>query len=417
MARAELGQPERQVAVGFDALVVDLHMAGAVHRLERVDALFLRTLLVDLDEEHVLAVGLPVARPFPQDAVDHLRRADFPIAGPALATAHVVLERAVDRPAIGVPEDHAGRLFLKMEQLHFLAEAAVVASRGLFQHREMRLELLAVAEGHAIDALQLLVVAVAAPVGTGHVHQLEGIGGHLPGMLKVWPAAQVLPVAMPIHPDRLILGDGVHQFDLERLVPGRIEGDGVGAAPQFGADRIAGVDDLLHPGLDRAQIFRAERFGPVEVVIPAVRDDRPDRDLHLRPQLLHGARHDMGEVMADQFQRLRLVLHRVDGDAGVAGDRPLEIMVRPVERGGDRLFREAGRDRGRHFAGGHAGCEIALVAIGKGQGNLGHRSFSSSVWRLRNARLRVMSGGLLPLGQGDVNRFRGMGGPSAGGAL
>ena len=36
VAGAELGQAERQVAVGLDALVEDLHVAGAVHRLERM---------------------------------------------------------------------------------------------------------------------------------------------------------------------------------------------------------------------------------------------------------------------------------------------------------------------------------------------------------------------------------------------
>jgi hypothetical protein len=35
---AELGQPDRQVAVGFQPVLEDLHMAGAVHRLEREDA-------------------------------------------------------------------------------------------------------------------------------------------------------------------------------------------------------------------------------------------------------------------------------------------------------------------------------------------------------------------------------------------
>ena len=36
---AEFGKPDRQIAVGLQAVLEDLHMAGAVHRLQREDAL------------------------------------------------------------------------------------------------------------------------------------------------------------------------------------------------------------------------------------------------------------------------------------------------------------------------------------------------------------------------------------------
>ena len=65
VARPELGHAQGQVAVGFQALVVNLHVAGAVHRLQRVDRLFARVFLVDLDDEHVLLVLVPVARGLP----------------------------------------------------------------------------------------------------------------------------------------------------------------------------------------------------------------------------------------------------------------------------------------------------------------------------------------------------------------
>ena len=35
MTTAELGQPQRQVTVGLEALVKDLHVAGAIHGLDR----------------------------------------------------------------------------------------------------------------------------------------------------------------------------------------------------------------------------------------------------------------------------------------------------------------------------------------------------------------------------------------------
>ena len=158
VARAEFGQPQRQVAIGFRPLIVDLNMAGAVHRLQRVDPLFLRAFLVHLDDEHVLAIGLPVAGLLPQDTVDDLRRADFPVARATLAAAHVVFQRAVDHPAVWMPEHHARRFFLQVEQVHLAPSrrwSRLAASSSIVQ---MGLQVVAVAEGDAIDALQLLLL-------------------------------------------------------------------------------------------------------------------------------------------------------------------------------------------------------------------------------------------------------------------
>ena len=57
---AELGQPQRQVAVALQALVVDLDVARAVHRLDRERA------LLRLGGEHVVVEFLPVAGFLPQ---------------------------------------------------------------------------------------------------------------------------------------------------------------------------------------------------------------------------------------------------------------------------------------------------------------------------------------------------------------
>ena len=63
--------------------------------------------------------------------------------------------------------------------------------------------------------------------------------------------------------------------------------------------------------------------------------------------------------------------------------------VAAVKAGRDRVFGKAGGDGGCDLGGGDAGGIVARIAIGEGEGDLGHES-SSSVWRPRNARLRVM---------------------------
>src|SRR3546814_10591391 len=67
MAGAEFRHAQRQVAVVGDALLEDLDVPGAVHRLHRQDA------ILGLGDEHVLVELLPVAGRLPEGAVNELR--------------------------------------------------------------------------------------------------------------------------------------------------------------------------------------------------------------------------------------------------------------------------------------------------------------------------------------------------------
>ena len=61
---AELGELQRQVAIALEAVLEDLHVAGAVHRLAAEHALVRQHPVV----EHVLAVVLPVPGELPEAA-------------------------------------------------------------------------------------------------------------------------------------------------------------------------------------------------------------------------------------------------------------------------------------------------------------------------------------------------------------
>jgi hypothetical protein len=163
-----------------------------------------------------------------------------------------------------VPEDHAGGFFLQVEQLHLAAKLAVVALGGLFQHRQMRLQVVAVAERHAVDALQHRAAGIAQPVGPGHMGQLEGIRRNLARMLQMRAPAQVLPIAMPVHPQVFAFGNAVDQLQLEGLVAAPVVLHRLLARPDLGLHRIAGVDDLLHLRFDRPEVFRREGLFAVE---------------------------------------------------------------------------------------------------------------------------------------------------------
>jgi hypothetical protein len=107
-----------------------------------------------------------------------------------------------DRPAVRVPEHHARAFFLLMEQVELLADLAMVALLGFFQLEQVSLQILVVQPRSAVDAGQHRVVGIAAPVGAGHLHQLER--AQLAGIGHVRAAAQVGELTLRIQRQRLV---------------------------------------------------------------------------------------------------------------------------------------------------------------------------------------------------------------------
>ena len=91
------------------------------------------------------------------------------------------------------------------------------------------------------------------------------------------------------------------------------------------------------------KILRRERLVAEEVVVEAVVDHRADGDLRARPQRLHGFRQHMRGVMANEFQRARVVAGE-EFDFGVVVDRVGQIGEPAVERHRHRAFGERRRN-------------------------------------------------------------------------
>ena len=81
----------------------------------------------------------------------------------------------------------------------------MVALLGLLEHLEVGVLVFLVRPGGAVDALEHLVLRVAAPVRAGDAHQLEDL--QLAGGRHVRAAAQVDPVALAVERDRLAGGN------------------------------------------------------------------------------------------------------------------------------------------------------------------------------------------------------------------
>ena len=279
----------------------------------------------------------------------------------------------VQFPPFRVPEHAAHRLFLEVEQVHLLADAAVVAPVRLLQHMEVGVEFLLVAPRGAVDARQHGVPMIAAPIRAGDLHQLER-GADIGGRPHMRAAAQVQPIALAVQRDGLAARQVVDDLGLVFLALVLEQADGVVTIDHLAGEPFTPCHDLAHLRLDRAEILRCERFVPGEVVIESVSYRRPDGNLGARIQLLHRLGQHMRRVMADQFQRISIPTGD-EHDIGVALDLGGQIDQLAIELHGEGRAGEARADRFRHRRAHHRPVETAHGFIGQGYG--GHGRFGS----------------------------------------
>ncbi len=235
---------------------------------------------------------------------------------------------------------------------------------------EVLLELLLGEEGRAVDALELLVVLVALPVGAGDGEELEGAGLDLARGGDVRPAAEVVEGALPVDGDGLVLAPLEGQLGLVGLLLLVEEGLGLLPGHLFAADGGVAGDDLVHPPLDGLQVLEAEGHGAVEIVVEPVLDDGPDGDLGLREQLLDRVGEEVRAGVAVDRQGLGgPVRDELHARRALEGD--VDVHQLPVHLGRQAGRREAGRDALAHLEGRGALGEDPGGSVGKGDLNLG----------------------------------------------
>ncbi|MNZ98000.1 hypothetical protein D3C78_1172690 [compost metagenome] len=277
-----------------------------------------------------------------------------------------------------MPEHHAGRFFLGVEQVQALADLAVIALLRLFQAVQVILEVLLAAPAGTVDALQHLVLRVATPVGAGHLHQLEGL--QLAGRGHVRPTAQVDEVTLPVEGQLLITGNRLDDLDLVLLTQPVEEGHRLIARHQRATDLMVGLGQLVHLRLDLLEILTGEGTLAVEVVIEAVVDDRADGDLGTGEQLLHGHGHQVGTGVAQHLDTLRIP-RSDDRQRGITLDDVRGIHQLAVDLAGQSGLGQTGTDGLRNF--GHADrlLERTLTTVGKSNDGHGASSLSGDPYQ------------------------------------
>ncbi len=294
--------------------------------------------------------------------MDELRRVDLLVPAGTQQPPHVALDLLVDEPALLVPEHHARRLFLEVEEIELAPEAPVVAPLGLFQAVQIRLERLLVRPRGAVDTLEHLVARIAPPVGAGHLHELEGLE---PARARhVRAAAQIDEPVLAIQRYRLFLGDPGDDLRLVILAHVAKEPDGLGPIHHHSLHREVPPGQLLHLGLDGLDVLRRERALEGEVVVEPILDHRTDGDLGLRIELLDGVRHQVGRRVTNDLEPLRVALGQ-QPDLGVVLDDVGGVDDAAIHLAGHGGPGEACADARGHLGDRHRRLELLLGPVGE----------------------------------------------------
>ncbi len=261
-----------------------------------------------------------------------------------------------------------------MEQAQLLGNFAMVALFGFLDAAQVGLQFLAVAPGGAIDALQHFVAGIAAPVGAGHLGQLEGL--ELAGAGHVGTAAQVHPGALAVDANLLALGQFLNDLDLVVLPHIAEFFHRVLTAHHQALYRQVVVDDLRHALFDFLEVFRRKTMAGGEVVVEAVFDDRADGDLGAGVQFLHGHGQQVGGGMTNDLQAF-LIAVGDDRQLGVIFNEVGGIHLAAVHFAGQGRLGEAGADIGGHVVNRNRMVEGPLGTVGQGNNWHGLESLSS----------------------------------------
>jgi hypothetical protein len=221
-----------------------------------------------------------------------------------------------------------------------------------------------------------LVPGVAAPVGAGDLHQLEGVA-QLAGRGQVRADAKIEPVALAVDRDLLVPGQGGDVLGLVLLARLLEVADRLVPVPDLARDRLVALDDLVHARLDLLQVLGREGLGAGEVVVEAVLDSRPEGHLGARVELLHRLGHDVGAVVAQQLQGVGMAA-RDNLDRRVLLDHRRQIDDAAVQLQGERRLGQARADRGRDLGARNGLVEVAHAAVRERDGNHGKRGTAST---------------------------------------
>src|SRR6266853_3100204 len=355
-AHAELAVAQRQLAITAQALIVDQHVAGAVHRLDRVVA------LLRLGGEHVLPVILPVARFLPQAPVEDLRAAHFEITVVPVDAAHVLLDLLPDRPAFRMPEHHARGFLLKVEEIQLRTQPPVVALLRLLDHAQVRFLFLLLGPGGPVDPLQHLVPGIAPPIGACDLGELEDLELARGGNVRA--ATQIDEIPFPVQRDLFAGGNRGDDLRLVVLADGFEVLNRLVARPDLARHREVLFRQFGHAGFDGTEILGCERPLERKIVVKTVFNYRPDGHLRFGKQLLYGVGEQVRGGVPQDLHAFPVAFSD-DRHFGITVDSMRGVDELAIHFACERGTRQSGSDRPGDLGHGDRAGKALYRAVGK----------------------------------------------------
>src|SRR5665213_3187400 len=168
--RTELEVAQRQIAITALTRLEDQRVEGTVHRLQVV----LRAAVEFHGRIHRFGEPVEVTRDLEELGLGDVGRVDEVITRDLVTLARVLLHHSAHRAALGMKDGQSrSDLAGKGKQVQLLAEFAMIAQLRLGQLFEMRSQRRVALPGRAVDALQLRLLLIPAPVRPGDARQHE----------------------------------------------------------------------------------------------------------------------------------------------------------------------------------------------------------------------------------------------------
>ena len=239
----------------------------------------------------------------------------------------------------------------------------MVAALRLLEPLQVRVEVGLREEGRAVDPRQLRVLLVAAPVRAGEAGELDRLDRLR--VLEVRAAAEVGEVALRVERD--VSFGRVDELDLVvlALLGEELLGFVGGDLPALPGPAL--LELALDLRLDLLERVLADRLRELEVVVEAVLDRRPDRDLRAGIEPPDGLGQQVRRRVAEDVERVGIVsvARRQDLDRLAVLERQPQVLQLPVRAHENGLLSELGADRGGRVETRRAVGKFEFGGVGK----------------------------------------------------
>ena len=223
------------------------------------------------------------------------RCADFIVFGFRMEFIPEFQQCLTEYHAFSMEEREARAFFVEAEEIHLLAQFAMITFFCFFQHVEIVFQFRFLFESCPINTLEHLVVFITAPVRACYSLQLKGLDSACRSCMR--PSTEVNEVALAIEGNLHVCGQILNQFYFVILTGFLEHIESSVTADYFFFEGQIFLDDSSHFRFDSRKIFLCKAMFCIHIVVEAIFNGRANSKFDAREEVLNGLRHNMGSRM------------------------------------------------------------------------------------------------------------------------